>query len=279
MIFVNPSNGYKEQISSPLSWLWVLLLGPVYWGIRGVWRHTTIHILVICLTFGLGHLLYPFFTYKILRTDYLRWGWIPEELYQTGGASSNLSQIENSGTLSTAVFIPIAILSILLVVSGLGVAYTFFSKKMPDPYEEISQIIERKMEEADAKKIAEEEAAKGDSKVAKETPEVETFVTTYFEFPGTFTTNLLNSRKFLQVGLGVSTQYDDTVMGNVEGHQLALRSEILNTMSEFSEADVQGKAGREALAIALRDSINLKLVDLEDFGGIQEVHFTSFVLQ
>ena len=44
-------------------------------------------------------------------------------------------------------------------------------------------------------------------------------------------------------------------------------------MSEFSEADVQGKMA-EALAIALRDSINLKLVDLEDFGGIQEVHFT-----
>jgi len=168
---------------------------------------------------------------------------------------------------------------IALIGIGLGVGFVLFGGAPPDPSEEIEQIIERKMEEVDAKKIAEEEAAKGDSKVAKETPEVETFVTTYFEFPGTFTTNLLNSRKFLQVGLGVSTQYDDTVMGNVEGHQLALRSEILNTMSEFSEADVQGKAGREALAIALRDSINLKLVDLEDFGGIQEVHFTSFVLQ
>ena len=168
---------------------------------------------------------------------------------------------------------------IALIGIGLGVGFVLFGGAQPDPSEEIEQIIERKMEEVDAKKIAEEEATKGDSKVAKETPEVETFVTTYFEFPGTFTTNLLNSRKFLQVGLGVSTQYDDTVMGNVEGHQLALRSEILNTMSEFSEADVQGKTGREALAIALRDSINLKLVDLEDFGGIQEVHFTSFVLQ
>ena len=166
-----------------------------------------------------------------------------------------------------------------LIGIGLGAGFVLFGGAQSDPSEEIEQIIERKMEEADAKKIAEEEASKGDSKVVKETPEVETFVTTYFEFPGTFTTNLLESRKFLQVGLGVSTQYDDTVMGNVEGHQLALRSEILNTMSEFSEADVQGKTGREALAIALRDSINLKLVDLEDFGGIQEVHFTSFVLQ
>ena len=63
------------------------------------------------------------------------------------------------------------------------------------------------------------DTAEGESKVDKETPEVETFVTTYFEFPGTFTTNLMNSRKFLQVGLGVSTQYDDEVMVNVEAHQ------------------------------------------------------------
>ena len=166
-----------------------------------------------------------------------------------------------------------------LIGLGLGAGFLVFGSTQPDPSEEIEQIIERKMEEADAEKLAEEEAAKGDSKVPKETPEVETFITTYFEFPGTFTTNLMNSRKFLQVGLGVSTQYDDTVMANVEAHQLALRSQILNTISEFSEADIQGKAGREALAAALRDSINLKLVDLEDFGGIQEVHFTSFVLQ
>ena len=168
---------------------------------------------------------------------------------------------------------------IALIGLGLGAGFFLFGSAQPDPSEEIEQIIERKMEEADAEKLAEEEAAKGDSKVPKETPEIETFVTTYFEFPGTFTTNLMNSRKFLQVGLGVSTQYDDTVMANVEAHQLALRSQILNTISEFSEADIQGKAGREALAAALRDSINLKLVDLEDFGGIQEVHFTSFVLQ
>ena len=168
---------------------------------------------------------------------------------------------------------------IALIGIGLGVGFVLFGSTQPDPSEEIEQIIERKMEEADAKKLAEEETVSGDSKVAKETPEVEAFVTTYFEFPGTFTTNLMNSRRFLQVGLGVSTQYDDTVMGHVEAHQLALRSEILNTMSEFSEADVQGKDGREALAAGLRESINAKLVELEDFGGIQEVHFTSFVLQ
>ena len=168
---------------------------------------------------------------------------------------------------------------IALIGIGLGVGFVLFGSTQPDPSEEIEQIIERKMEEADAEKLAEEEAAKGDSKVAKETPEVETFVTTYFEFPGTFTTNLRASRKFLQVGLGVSTQYDDEVISNVEDHQLALRSEILNVMSDFSEEEIQGKEGRKALAQALADGVNDKLMQLEDFGGIEEGHFTSFVLQ
>ena len=168
---------------------------------------------------------------------------------------------------------------LFLLGAGLGAGFFLFGGNQPDPSEEIEQIIDRKMAEADEQKAAEEKAAEGASKVAKETPEIKTFMTTYFEFPGTFTTNLMNSRKFLQVGLGVSTQYDDTVMSNVEAHQLALRSEILNAMSEFSEADIQGKNGREELAKALTASINEKLIALEDFGGVQEVHFTSFVLQ
>ena len=47
---------------------------------------------------------------------------------------------------------------------------------------------------------------------------------TYYEFPGNLTTNLRGSRKFIQLGIAVSTQYDDTVMANVDAHQLALRS-------------------------------------------------------
>ena len=168
---------------------------------------------------------------------------------------------------------------LILIGAGLGAGFLMFASTNPDPSEEIEQIIERKMIEAEEEKAAEEVAAEGEQKVSKETPEVDTFMTTYFEFPGTFTTNLMKSRRFLQVGLGVSTQYDDTVMGNVEAHQLALRSEILNAMSEFTEEAIQGKVGREALAKALTDSINAKLVALEGFGGVGEVHFTSFVLQ
>ena len=168
---------------------------------------------------------------------------------------------------------------LVLIGLGLGGGYVLFGGSQPDPSEEIESIIEKKMAEADAEREAEQEAALSNEKVAKELPEIETFVTTYFEFPGTFTTNLKASRKFLQLGLGVSTQYDDEVITNVEDHQLSLRSEILNVMSEFTEEDIQGKQGRETLARALADGINQKLMQLEDFGGIEEVHFTSFVLQ
>jgi flagellar FliL protein len=50
-------------------------------------------------------------------------------------------------------------------------------------------------------------------------------------------------------------------------------------ISEFTEEDVKGQPGRDALAAALRVGLNVKLEDLEGFGGVEEVHFTSFVLQ
>ena len=166
----------------------------------------------------------------------------------------------------------------VLIGAGLGVGYLMFGASQPDPSEQIEEIIERKMQEAEA---AEQEALDNatNQRVSKETPEVENFVTIYYEFPGTFTSNLMGSRKMLQVGVGVSTQYDDSVMEMVESHQLALRSVVLGVLSEFGEEDVQGIAGREKLATAMRDAMNAKLESLEDFGGVAEVHFTSFVLQ
>ena len=68
-------------------------------------------------------------------------------------------------------------------------------------------------------------------------------------------------------------------MVNVDSHQLALRSIILGVISDFSEEQVRGGEGRELLADALRDAINAKLEELENFGGVEDVHFTSFVLQ
>ena len=43
--------------------------------------------------------------------------------------------------------------------------------------------------------------------------------------------------------------------------------------------DIDGKVGRDKLANSIKDAINMKLEELEGFGGVEGVHFTSFVLQ
>lgn len=170
---------------------------------------------------------------------------------------------------------------LMLVGVGLGGGYVLFGMSPPTPSEEIDMIIERKLQEA-GQLPSPEDAAAEDVPPARQAKPVEakpTFITSYYEFPTQFTTNLNGSRKFLQIGIGVSTQYDSTVVKNVEMHQLALRSEILGTISEFTEEDVAGKDGRDRLAATIRDAINARLTVLENFGGVEDVYFTSFVLQ
>jgi flagellar FliL protein len=50
-------------------------------------------------------------------------------------------------------------------------------------------------------------------------------------------------------------------------------------MGTYSVDDIDGKIGRDNLANSIKDAINVKLEDLEGFGGVEGVHFTSFVLQ
>jgi len=145
--------------------------------------------------------------------------------------------------------------------------------------EELEAMIERSIVERE-EAIAAEEAANADpSKVAKDAPQEETFATTYYEFAGTFTTNLEGSRKMMQVGVAVSTQYDDSVMQNVEAHELGLRSAVLARLGSFTEDQIKGEAGRKMVAESLKEVLNAELEELEGFGGIEKVHFTSFVLQ
>ena len=179
---------------------------------------------------------------------------------------------------------------IVLLGAGLGIGILMGGGESSDPSTEISQIIEKKenpeASEKDTEAEVEEVAAEcaeeekdeegncpvGPKKIPKITPEEEIFATTYYEFPGNFTTNLKESKKFLQISLGVSTQYDEQVMANVDSHQLALRSEILTIMSTFSPADIAGREGKQKLADSLKEGINNTLVKVEGFGGVENVH-------
>jgi hypothetical protein len=76
MYFKNTQNNYVEESATILSWLWVFLFGPIYWAVQGVWRHVFVHLVLAIITFGVAHLIYPFFTYSIIRKHYLRRGWV-----------------------------------------------------------------------------------------------------------------------------------------------------------------------------------------------------------
>ena len=169
---------------------------------------------------------------------------------------------------------------IVLLGIGLG-AGAFLFMPTQTPVEQVEELIEKKLKQAgqlpSADGLNEEDLEP--QKVSKETPVNETFVTSYYTFADNFTTNLNKSKQFLQISVGVSTQYDETVIENVEKHQMALRSEVLGVMGTYSVDDIDGKIGRDNLANSIKDAINVKLQDLEGFGGVEGVHFTSFVLQ
>ena len=169
---------------------------------------------------------------------------------------------------------------VVLIGIGLGIG-AFLFMPTQTPVEQVEELIEKKLQQAGQLPSSEgdnEENAEP-QKVYKDTPSTDTFVTSYYTFPDNFTTNLKGSKAFLQISVGVSTQYDETVMENVELHQLALRSEILGAVSEFSVEEIEGKDGRDKLANHIKESVNLKLEELEGFGGVEGVFFTSFVLQ
>ena len=169
---------------------------------------------------------------------------------------------------------------VLLLGIGVG-AGAFLFMPTQTPVEQVEELIEKKLKQAGQLPSADglDEENLEPQKVSKETPVNETFVTSYYTFADNFTTNLNKSKQFLQVSVGVSTQYDETVIENVEKHQMALRSEVLGVMGTYSVDDIDGKIGRDNLANSIKDAINVKLQDLEGFGGVEGVHFTSFVLQ
>ncbi|PCD04053.1 flagellar basal body protein FliL [Sphingomonas spermidinifaciens] len=101
----------------------------------------------------------------------------------------------------------------------------------------------------------------------------------YYTFEKEFTSNLLDSVHFIQVGLAVSTPYDDKVIGNLRTHEIAVRSAVLMALSETDEEQVFSTAGKQQLQKRLAKAINDTLKEKEGFGGIGNVYFTNFVVQ
>jgi len=139
---------------------------------------------------------------------------------------------------------------------------------------------------ADAKGDKKPADAKGDKKPAdgppklnKKSPDSPRFEYTYHQLKRDFLSNLMSSKKVMSIQISIMTRYDERVFENVDKHEAALRSVILDVLRQTTEADLVKPEFRKDLAIKLRDAMNSLLEKLEDFGGIEEVFFTSFVVQ
>ncbi|MFD1787451.1 flagellar basal body-associated protein FliL [Sphingomonas floccifaciens] len=105
------------------------------------------------------------------------------------------------------------------------------------------------------------------------------YASNYFTLEKEFTSNLKESVHFIQVGIAVSTPYDDRVIDNLKTHEIAVRSAILMTLSNTDEESVFTQEGKEQLQRKLTQAINGVLKQKEGFGGIGNVYFTNFVVQ
>ncbi|OUW03917.1 MAG: hypothetical protein CBD16_02845 [Betaproteobacteria bacterium TMED156] len=116
-------------------------------------------------------------------------------------------------------------------------------------------------------------------KVVKDASQQTRFEHRYYELAKPFVSNVAGSRKVMSATVAIMTQYDEQVIINIEKHEFALRSASLDVMRQHSEEDLKKPEFRVELAEKIRITMNALLERYEDFGGIDEVYFTEFVVQ
>jgi flagellar FliL protein len=174
--------------------------------------------------------------------------------------------------------IVIALVAILLLVGTVvGTLFVtgFFDKKDTIAAEEAL----KNLESGAANKAGANPADAAPQKVAKESPELQRFENSYMELEKPLVSNLTNTRKVIQLNLAIMTHYDERVFKNAKKHEFALRSVALDVMRQMTEADLAKPEFRKDLAAKIREEMNGVLQKYEDFGGFEEVYFTSFVVQ
>ena len=169
----------------------------------------------------------------------------------------------------------------ILLLIGLTIGGTLFASGFFDADKETNaeEAIAALEAEAAAQAAAAEAAAAGPEKVKQDSPELTRFEQSYFQMPKALVANIANSRKVMQATVAIMTHYDSRVVENVEKHDFPLRFAMLAAMRKVTEAEVADKDFQTQLAETLKIEMNAVLESLEDFGGIEAVYFTEFVVQ
>ncbi len=101
----------------------------------------------------------------------------------------------------------------------------------------------------------------------------------YVEIDNAFTTNLVDTGRFLQLRIAVSTTGGPATVTALAAHKLAVVSAVLGVLGDLAEADVSGAAAKAKLRAKLRATIDTVLRQKAGAAGIDEVFLTSLVVQ
>ena len=110
-------------------------------------------------------------------------------------------------------------------------------------------------------------------------PNPEIYKSTYVPLDQPFTSNLKDTDGYLQLGIGVSTFYDQKVTDHLKDYDMAVRSAVLEVLAQQSAEALNTPQGKAALRSQLKAAINNVLQAREGFGGVDDVYFTSFIIQ
>jgi len=141
----------------------------------------------------------------------------------------------------------------------------------------------RLVPKVDQKRVGGGEGEHGGEATAGHKPPIGTggdkYASNYYAMEKEFTSNLQDSVHFVQVGVAVSTPYDDSVIENIKTNEIAVRSSILMALGDTTEDQVFTSEGKKQLERRVAKAINDTLKEKEGFGGVGNVYFTSFVVQ
>ena len=166
------------------------------------------------------------------------------------------------------------VVGLIVLIVGIVLGTLFFTGYFaPKP------VIDEHAAEAAADGHGDKKDDKKPGKKAKDSPELTRFEYTYMQVEREFLVNISGSKKVMSVQIAVMTHYDDRVFENVKKHDFAIRSAVMDVMRLTTDADLVKPEFRKELAVKIRDAINTLLEKYEDFGGIEEVHFTNFIVQ
>ena len=200
---------------------------------------------------------------------------------------------------SPLIMIIVLVVVILLLVVGSIIGTLAVTGFFSEPEQESVEELLKKAEEEKAAAETAESGAEGEPKLGpdgkplpnvKETPEgpekqiksepdVTKFESRYKEMSRPLIANVAASRKVMSVTVAIMTHYDDKVLTNMDKHEFALRSASLDVLRQVTEADIDKPTFRIELAEKIRLSMNSVLERYEDFGGIEQVLFTEFIIQ